>query len=184
MIIMVSPEGHKWLQKLAKYENFRRCLALSEQAVEKQYQLELVIRFLVFRRLGKTRVGKIGDLGSFLDNKIVAKLKSPKFNQEHEEKIFHNTFDALADSLEDSSFRRYYPEKNKFMGGFLISAFEVLALGLGYHFGYENYQPPDITEIAKSLWTDPKFTSGIGSGVNVRKRLEFTIHSGRKLLTT
>ncbi len=181
LIIMVSPEKYGWLRQLAENENFRHCLAFSDQAHEKQYNVELAVRFLVFRCIEAAKAGKIGDLQPFLDDEIAAKLRSPDFNLEHEERVFRNTFDVLACSLGDEAFRKYNSKQNKFIGGFLVSAFEAIALGLGYCFENEDYRPPrDIDQIAKSLWT-PEFISKTGSGTNVHSRLEFTISSGRKL---
>jgi Protein of unknown function DUF262 len=180
LIIMASPETHDWLRDLANYDPFQKCLALSDRAAEEQYDVELAVRFIVLRRMDD-RV-PIRDLGSFLDDHIISVATDAAFDRKREEGVFKRTFDTLFAALDERAFRRYDATKQRFLGGFIVSAYEVLALGLGYHFESPKYQPPNVEKVAKVLGTNGDFIEGTGMGVRAEKRLRVTLPLGRKLL--
>ncbi|MEO1560115.1 MAG: hypothetical protein AAFS12_10965, partial [Cyanobacteria bacterium J06632_19] len=71
------------------------------------------------------------------------------------------------------------PDQDKFLGGFLLSAYEVIALGIGYH--YKN--PPQTNQISsqiKSIWSNPTYQESSGAGKNAARRLRYLIPLGRK----
>ena len=72
ILITVNPEAYRWIAKLADDENFQECIALSDRSLAEQYHLELVVRYLVFRRIGRKELRAIGDIGEFLTDEIVA----------------------------------------------------------------------------------------------------------------
>lgn len=184
ILIMVNRDFYRWLKSLGDDESFNRCIALSDRARDEQYGLELVVRFLVFRAMEESQLSSVGDLGEFLTDRVVELANSPDLNVGAEEEAFRSTFRLLATTLEDDSFRRYDPRRDRFYGGFLISAFEVLALGLGFH--HEVYKSsgsqPDIRKVAASIWQSSRFLNGIGSGVRASSRIPVTIPLGRELL--
>lgn len=182
ILIMVNREFYHWLLSLAKDPNFRNCIALTDRALEEQYDIELVVRFIVFRRVTAEKLRGVGDIGEFLTEEIVQLAQSTDFDRDREEAAFHFTFSHLAETLQDSSFNRYDPDKQRFLGGFLLSVYEVLALGLGAN--YEEYKDgtlvPDIIRIAKEIWSDQQFLYRTGSGIRASSRLPYTIPIGRE----
>ncbi len=182
ILIMVDRDFYHWLVDLAKDPNFRDCIALTDRTSEEQYDIELVVRFLVFRTVTMERLREIGDIGEFLTDEIVRLAQSNDFDQDREEAAFRFTFRQLAEALQDSSFNKYDPDRQRFLGGFLISVYEVLALGIGANYeSYEDGAPvPDITQIAKALWTNERFLYRTGSGIRASSRLPHTIPMGRE----
>jgi hypothetical protein len=70
------------------------------------------------------------------------------------------------------------------MGGFLVSVFEVIGIGLGHNVDAWNETPEDlngILENAKSIWGNTEFTKNQGSGVPGRYRIRHTLPLGRNL---
>lgn len=181
ILIMVNREFYRWLVSLARDPNFESCIALTDRALEEQYNIELVVRFIVFRRVTPARLREIGDIGEFLTDEIVRLAQSEDFDREREEAAFRFTFERLAEALEDSAFKRYDPAKERFLGGFLLSVYEVLAIGLGANFeAYEDgVAVPNAREIAQRLWSDDKFRYRTGSGIRASSRLPFTVPIGR-----
>lgn len=181
VLIMANPELYRWLLELSQDANFNSCIALTDRAMDEQYNLELIVRFLVFRKIGEADLVNIGDLGEFLNDNIVALAQSQTYDREHEEAAFRFTMKQLAETLEDNSFRRFVPTKDRFNGGFLISAFEVMAIGLGNN--YENYANgtplPDLKGKAKQLWSEPVFLEAVGRGINASRRVRVIIPYGR-----
>ena len=181
MLIMVNRDFYTWLIELARDDNFALCVSLTERATEEQYDVELVSRFLVFRKLAAPNLN-IKDLGEFLTERLVDIAQDSNFDREQESKAFHFIFDTLANCLEDNSFRRFDKSKKRFAGSFLISAFEAVALGLGYN--YENYMAGtfslDVRSLVEKIWGMPAFRDSIGSGVSPSSRIPRTLPFGRK----
>lgn len=177
LILMHSEDAYKWILELSQYEPFQRCIALSDKAREEQYDVELVVRYLTLRKFDPSI--SIPDLGAFLDERILALFKE-NFNEPLEESGFKRTFDFLADSLEDRSFRRFNITKQRHGGGFLVSVYEVVALGLGFYMDDQNYRPnADMEGIPSKVWEDGGIS--IGSGTNAVRRLKATLEMGRRL---
>ena len=184
-LIMVNPDAYRWIAELARDESFQSCIALSDRMLDEQYHLELVTRFLVFRNLDESELSSVGDIGDFLTDRISEMVQSGDFltKREKEETAFKSTFAWLANSLEERSFRRYDASKGRHLGGFLISAFEPIALGIGYN--VESYSGNmgfgKIEELVKELWTNSEFTSRSAGGIRTAARLRSTVPLGRRL---
>ena len=186
ILITVNKEAYDWFIALSENQDFKDCTALSDRQYDRQYDVELVIRFVTLRKLSRSRLKSIGDISEFLTDKSVELAESKTFRKirSKEEKAFAFTFSLLAKELADSSFRRFNAENGTHSGRFLISSFEAIAIGLG--FSYEKLvkgnKVPELTEIARSIWQNPEFLDNSGSGVNASTRMSSIIPLGRKLL--
>ena len=185
ILVMVNPEAFRWIENLAKDENFQDCIAISDRLMLERYDLELVTRFVVFRHLQESQLGAIGEIGEFLTDSIVEFAESQKFHKVKmdEEKAFRTTFAALADSLGDRSFRKYDTEKKRHLGGFLISAYEPIALGIGYNWSHytNRAEAKKIESKGEQLWANGEFLKRSGSGVRASTRVPYNIPLGRQL---
>ena len=186
ILTMVNSDAYQWIRKLSRNSAFQVCTPLTERARSEQYDMELVTRFLIFRGLPRKRLSEVGDIGEFLTENIVSLAQSKKFDDvlAKEQEAFEFTFETLAEIRGEDSFKKYNQERNRFMGPFLISAFEPIAMGLGYNFDKYNRQKnelPDILDISKRLWSNEMFLKNSGVGVRASTRLPATIRLGRKL---
>ena len=93
---------------------------------------ELIIRFLALGGLPENEFS-IGDLGDFLDTKAEELAGNGNYDRDFERLVFTKTFETLS-RHGASIFKRYDHAKETHSGRFLISAFEVFAIGLSYHF--------------------------------------------------
>ena len=50
-LVMINPELQKWIEALSVVPSFNQTIRLTETAMEKQLNMELVLRFLAFRRV-------------------------------------------------------------------------------------------------------------------------------------
>ena len=185
-LVMVNPDAFRWIEHLAEDENFQECIALSDRSISERYDLELVTRFLVFRKLEEARLSSIGDIGDFLTESVIELAAPEVFQEVHsvEEQAFRGTFASLAATLGDRSFRKYDIAKERHLGGFLISAFEPIALGVGYHFEHyrsDKHALQKIELIGKELWANHGFLRRSGSGIRASTRVLSTIPLGRHL---
>ena len=187
ILLMVNPDGYRWITDLSQHDNFQTCTPLSDRLKSQQYDLELVTRFLVFRTLSRKNLRRVGDLSEFLTDRITNLVQSPDFEDiaQIEGKAFKVTFDLLSRSLGENSFRRFDPDRDSHIGPFLISAFEPIAMGLGYNFeqytSKRNSNISKIEGIAKSLWSEADFLANSGSGVGSSTRIRANIPLGREM---
>jgi hypothetical protein len=182
ILVMYNKEMFQWLKKLSENEKFQECIALSEKQNDEQYGMELLLRFLIFRTIEENEMKKIGnDLSGFLTNKMLDIAKNKEFNYSEEESAFNKTFEILYEQLGNESFRRYSPTKDKFLGGFLVSAYEVVALGIGYNCKIIPFPEIDIKEKVKQLWINPEYINSSGSGTSGKHRIPKLVPLGRQI---
>jgi uncharacterized protein with ParB-like and HNH nuclease domain len=180
LMVMLNDKMYKWIKELATYENFKQCIALSDSSLEEAYDVELVLRFVVFLEMDNNELKNIGDVGVFLTDKMSNIALKKKFPKTKYEAIFKNTFDALFNSVGSDAFKRYNKSKNRHEGGFLLSQYEVIALGLAYNI--TTLSPTiNISTKIQSIWGNTHYTSWAGSGITATRRLPRIVPLGRAL---
>ena len=187
ILMMVNPNAYEWIERLAQDEHFRGCTPLSDLKISHRDDLEMVTRFVVFRRLPEPDLRDVRDLRKMLDDNISEFALSKTFETDKnvEEEAFRFTFAHLSQTMGEDSFRRYDRARQRYVGPCLISAFEAVAMGLGYHFERYKEVPanafPDLGDIVRDLWANPGFLSRSGSGVGLSSRIRDNIPLGRAL---
>jgi hypothetical protein len=181
LIISSNRKFYYWLDELRKHQSFIDTVALADRLLSEQYDLELVLRFLIFRTLDLESIRSVGNIGEFLDSASID-LASAGIDLEVEGRRFRQTFDILGGYGEDV-FRKYNQEKDRFQGSFLNTAYEVIALGLGFHIDYyADHQDEAIAlDRAKEFWQDTSFGPGFSTGMRADTRMTRTIPRGREL---
>lgn len=182
ILLMINRDFFMWLAELANNEHFRKCIPLTDRALDEQFDLELVTRFVVMRLLDEQKLREIDELGSFLTDKIVQMAEDSTFNKEESKVAFIRTFESLDRILGESSFKKYDSVKNEAVGAMLISIFEIIGVGVGTFAGNTEYQIPeeDILRVHKQLPGEVRFTTAAGSGIRASTRIPNTIGLGRE----
>jgi hypothetical protein len=180
ILVMMNRDLYKWLRNLSKDANFGTCVALSDRALEEQYDMELVLRFIVFRTMAESLLISVGDIGEFLTDEAKARAQDKAFNYKSEEKAFHKAFALLAETLGDDAFRRYDAQKGRFLGGFSVSAFEAVAIGIGYNPVKADTKRAQLITGVKAMWSAPEFVENSGSGIRASSRVPKIIPYGRR----
>ncbi|MET4075340.1 DUF262 domain-containing protein [Hymenobacter sp. UYCo722] len=188
LLVMVNPDFYKWLVKLADYDSFVKCMALSERQIEEQYNLELALRFFVYKNSTLDEVSSIKDISEFITKKMLEFSKDKSFSYSKEQVVFEKTFDLLAEIAGDDAFTKYESDRERFVGAFSISAYEVIASGLSknikLYYGPRNTKKTDIAlEKIKSIWDKPIFKERSGSGMPAARRLPLLIPLGEEVFS-
>jgi hypothetical protein len=181
ILVMLNRNFYQWLRKLANDQNFQECLSLTDRAIEEQYDMELVLRFIIFRTIDIESLRNIGDLSDFLSRKMIEIARDRNFNFDKEEHAFRNTFSFLNSLLGSDSLKKFDNQRERFIGGFLVSGYEVIALGIGSNIEHYNQPSEKVKEKIKSVWVNPEFISSTGSGIRASTRIPITISTGREL---
>jgi hypothetical protein len=185
LMIMAYPETYRWIHGLANVSDFRESISISDQAVSEQYHMELVTRFITFRKLEEAMLSEVGDIGDFLNDYLETIHKLTVEAKKAEEKAFRETFRLIYGELQDDAFRRYDRAKGKFLGAFSISSFETVALGVGFNVKV-NGASSTITKLrskVESIWANKTFTDYSGSGVRASTRIPKIVPLGRRIFS-
>jgi len=182
LLVMTNRDYFKWIKLLADHEGFNNSLSLTDRSIEEAFDMELVIRFLVFISKTPVELQRIDELGSYLSYQSVAQAKDANFQYNKFESSFKRTFNFLSELLQEDSFRRYDSGKHRYVGPMLVSIFEVVAIGLGYHIlnGAELPSPELFKEKHKTLWPELGPKPFVGSGIRASTRIPQTIEFGRE----
>jgi hypothetical protein len=184
LLIMVNPRFAQWIGELASNEDFKAIISQTDNALEQMGDRELVCRFVAFRRLTLEDIRAVGDVSQFLDDRLTTLATNPHFDYDREQGAFEATFRMLREALGVEAFRRFNATKELFEGKFLISVFEVLALGLGYYQPDAKVSAKFVKQVATRIWENPEFTANIGAGVRANSRVQKTIPLGRREFRT
>lgn len=183
IVVMLNKDFYRWMKTLSENSDFRECVALSDRAMDESYDMELVLRFLVFRTAPPSALTNLGDLGDFLTEKAAEMAGDKAFDRQEEAAAFTTTFRALREVLGDDAFRRYDQSRKRFVGGFSVSAYEAVALGLGYNYKKAEAIKSSVSAKVKSIWSDSEFYNNSGSGVRASSRVPKIVPYGRKLFS-
>ncbi|WP_394680602.1 DUF262 domain-containing protein [uncultured Comamonas sp.] len=186
LLVAVSSECFSWIESLSTDENFIHCTQLSERLIEERYDLELVIRFLVLHNRSNDRItnASLRDLPQVLDKESMAIAEKFPKGKKTLEATFKKTFSLLAENGGDLLFKRWDSKKKEFQGSFLNTAFEVFALGAGYHIANKSPIRVDIGSAVKEFWKLPVMSKGFATGRSTEARLVTFIPIGRNLLAS
>jgi hypothetical protein len=185
LLVGASPSFFAWLQGLVNRPTFRAVLMLNERLAYEQYDLDLVLRFLVLhdRPSDSLTLKHLRDFNEVLDVESLALAKAHPSRAAVLESTFKQTFDFIADNGGEQVFRRWDAARGGFRGPFLNTAFELFALGIGFHIASGSTFRTDLLQVVQEAWQRPELAGGFATGRSTESRLAEFVPLGRKLLT-
>ena len=180
ILVMMNSDVYEWIRELSRNEDFKECVSLTDKALQEQYDMDIVLRFIIFRTIGAEALNNIGDVNEFLTDYMIDEIVEENFDKGNETDAFKTTFKVLNEGMGDDSFKRYDFDKERFLGGFLVSAFELVALGIGYNYEYIAENNKYIRDKIITLWDNVEFTYNSGSGVRASTRIPRVLELGRR----
>ena len=183
VLVWMNEPFFDWMISLEMFEPYVECTPLSERLADQQFRMELLLRFIVLHDIDVNDLRGLNDLGDFLSRKNRALASNASIDRAGLEHKFKSTFNLLSESLGNDTFRKYDVAKNRFLGAFLISSFEVIALGVAYNIAAWEADSGAVNKIqakVKSLWKEKRFIDNIGIGVSSSSRMVHTVPLGRE----
>lgn len=182
LLVMTNKPLFDWLKNLPLNENFILTTALSDRPLEEAYDVELALRFVILALIPEKELKSLGDVGDFLTGKMIEIAQDKNFNKSSLKNLFDETCSVLNEVFEGDAFKRFSIKKGRHEGGFLLSLFEVIALGVAFNIKHNTLCAKNkIVEKARSIWGDASFTDWSASGVTASRRLPKLIPYGRTL---
>lgn len=180
VIAGINSECLAWLTGLAESQNFKTCVSLPERLLEEQYDIELVLRFLMLQEMESPSRQKLSDFSQKLDEWAIDLATHFDLKQARLSRLFDATFSYLADSGGEDLFRKWDVKSRKFKGPFLNTAFETIAIGAGYRMGRNLPLRLDVREASQEL--SAAWSSRFATGLATADRLVKILPVGRKLM--
>jgi len=186
LLLMAGGGFYEWVASLASDLNFNNVLPLTERQKEEQFDIELVVRYLVLKDIEPAEARQIDDLHNFLTERVLGLAKDPTFDRAAAEAGFTTTFGLLNNSLGENAFRRLRLDQPtpRSIGPFLLAAYEVIALGLGRSVLAGNAPTTDaeVKTAHVELWqTHAAQVTSVGKRASTR--LGDTLSLGRELFS-
>jgi hypothetical protein len=185
LLIMVNRDFYYWLQTLQQRSSFQTCVAMSDRQAEEQYDMELVLRFLACRNSSDDELKGMGDLRDFLDTVALRYAGNVTFDKVAQSAVFERTFLLLENALGDQAFRRYDGTRSRFVGGFSVSAFEAVGVGIAANLaeweGVDAAERNDrLLRRVQELWSNQMFRENSGSGIRATSRIPVIVPLGKE----
>ena len=179
VLVMVNKEFYDFIKRLSDNEAFQEVCALSPKLLEEAYDVEQVLRYIILTNAPEHELKSVGDLGVYLNDKMVELAQDQTFKFEQWEKLFDLTFSLLRDKVGDHAFKRFNSQKQRHEGGFLVSQYEAVACGVGWNLT-QNTLRKDIDVAIRELWQRPDFTNWAASGITASRRLRRIVPFARQ----
>ena len=178
ILIRENKDVFKILDNLSINDDFINTTMLTDSNLDERFDLELVTRFLLLRNMDLEVLSK-NTATDYLTDELIKRAIIKEYDWQSEVAIFNLTFQMINSALQTNAFKKYNLKKEKFEGGFIVSAFEVIALGIGNN--PENVKPEEILQKAIDFWTAKENGEIKWAGRNTTNRIQKTIQFGRNL---
>ncbi|QAY64176.1 DUF262 domain-containing protein [Xylanimonas allomyrinae] len=182
ILVGVNPAFVEWLQSLARRDSFVQTTALPDKDVSAKYDEDLVLRFLWLHRATDTSTASLRQFQDRLEAEALSMARRHESDAAELERVFSETFDLLASAGGANVFRKWDAQRARFSGGFLNTAFEVIAMGLGYRIARRETFRTDILAAARELWEQEDMTTRFATGKATEQRLSLMLPKGRVLM--
>jgi hypothetical protein len=182
LIVSIDATALDWLEELVSDQAFQSTVVVPDRLTDEQYPLELVLRFLAFHALPTVNQQELRSLHQYLDDVAINLAESTNAAQRDRlSQVFRESFRLMASSGGDELLKRWNPGKQQFQGPFLSTAYEVLAMGIGYCVANGIPVRTDLRSAAQELWTQ-HFATGQSSGKSAERRIAENLPLGRDLV--
>ena len=183
LLVSVNAEFLKWVEHLSSSHTFRQTVSLSERLIDQQYDVELVLRFLILHNRASLRMSDLRNFTQVLDDEAVLFASAFPENQAALESVFTKTFKFINDNGGEDVFRKYDAGKDTFVGSFLNTSYEVFAMGLGHSIANGVTPQLDLLGAVQSFWARPEMSGGFATGMSTESRLARYMPIGRQIFS-
>ncbi len=166
----------QWFETLSNDENFIKVTALAEPDKLARYDMELVLRFIVFTSGYETELNKYNSIDVFLTHVLREFIENNNIDYESKKSVFTATFRKIHEVFGDGALKF---KNTPGTGKFSISFFEAVALGIAQNI--DNLPSDNILkEKINSIGNDDEYNRASGSGKNVKSRIPALMTLGKK----
>ena len=182
LIASVNGDCLEWLSGLARAEAAVELLALSDRQLERQYDVELVLRFFYLVEADELRQIDLRDFAEVLDDYGIDLAENYPSDRSRElGDAFTRMLEMVGSTVGPGFFRRYVSADDTFRGPFLNTSFEALGSAIGYRLYRHWPLRSDLDVAVKEFWARPELGARFATGRSTEWRLSTYVPIGREL---
>lgn len=184
LLIMLNRKAYDLLVNVSADENYKESLCLNKRNLMEKYEMELVLRFLISRRLDDNLIIDESNISPYITEQMKRLLVSEDFDFDQEETHQKIVFKVLNEALGDNAFKKYNHNKEKYTGAFSVPVFEVMTTGVSHYLIDGNDFDESVTKaklVSKALTLDEDFREATTHGSRPVDRFPKSISIAKKL---
>lgn len=171
LLVMINNNFYQMLKGMNDYGTYKTCLPLTENSLEQQNDMEMVVRFVVARHSDLDKINRDENMHDYLTERVTEIAKDSTFDLEQEQTVFKETFDYLNELLGADVFRKYSTSKGRFEGSVLISSFESIVLGVSKNLEKLKQEDDDkVIQIIKGIYVHQDYNENTRRGIRALTR--------------
>lgn len=165
LMLMVNPTYFEVVNELSNTEEFKSVTLLSDRNNKEQFDKELIVRYIIARSLDMELVNLQNDMGVFLTEELLELMEKDEVELTKYIDEFNRTVQLLNRVLGERALKKYNHEKETFEGGFSLSMFEVILLGLSENIdNWETESEATLVSIIQEVPIKPEFEHATSRG--------------------
>lgn len=181
LMIMINKPLYELMNELHNNSDFKNCTPLTDTQAEERYDLELIVRYLLYVGFPDhfmDKIDKSRSMDVFLTEELesYARKKDNPLIQESKEK-FSRIFSLLNDILGENTFKKY--QDDRFKGPVMLAGFESIIPGLFLYIDYWELHKNVLIERIKQIYTQEAFINATRRGTRALDRMTQLIKFSR-----
>lgn len=181
LMIMINKSLYELINTLHDDTNFKECTPLTDMQTDERYDVELVVRYLLYISFSEAYLDDI-DKSRSMDTFLTEELE--KYAQQRDcasiEEVqdkFHRIFALLNEIYGENVFKKYQEER--FKGPIMLAAFESIIPGLFLNLDYWELHKEELREQIKGLYACGEFINATRRGTRALDRMSQLIKFSR-----
>lgn len=173
LLVMINKEFYNIIKEMNENSSFQDCIPLTDNSIDKQDDMELVVRFIVARHCDFDRIKNDANIHKFFTDEIVKVAQDKSINFDNEKENFIKTFEFLKNVLGEEVFTKYYEEEDRHKGAVLISSYEAIALGVSKNIEELQNDDKDIVKKKiRDIYKTNEYDENTARGIRPIKRFK------------
>lgn len=173
LLIMINKPLYETINELHDNANFDACTPLTDAQESERYDLELVVRYLLYISFSQEvldAIDKSRNMDSFLTEELerYASIPDNPILQQSID-LFPSLFELMNELLGENSFKKY--QDGKYKGAVLISAFEGIVPGLYQNYTYWSTHKEELVSRIHTMYEQEAFLSATRRGIRPLDRM-------------
>lgn len=185
---MLNPDALCLLQELSQNQDFIETTSLTDEAIRKSYNLELIIRFFSYSSL-KSYIAsdtRLNDIHTYLDDFSIEFAQRNQKTLNANKNLFNKVFSLINSVCGKNAFKKV--RNDTFEGQFLLTKYEVITHGISFNLKkLSQLQHEEINiflkEKIKNIDSCEHYKKYSGSGVRASYRLSPLLEFGEEYFT-
>ena len=173
LMIMINKPLYELMNTLHVDANFKSCTPLTDSQADERYDLELIVRYLLYLSFSNEFLEGI-DKGRSMDAFLTEELEKYALEKdnpliEKSKEKFFRIFALLNELFGENAFKKY--QDGRFRGPVMIAAFESIIPGLFLNFDHWEANKEGLKEKIVQIYSQPAFITASRRGTRALDRM-------------